>query len=262
MQALHMVGGYQPGTTNSILWHAGASAVSCAGIQLSRTAHLFSDSHDAGCRQAPRVFASTRSDDKVHFCVEEQGCTGAVNITNGDWVDKIKAMNDGHGIDLIMDYLGGPYLEANLDMLAMDGRLVQLGLLEGSTRRTRSLEYQIKLRDLFVKHVLPKLVSGQLTHALDLTLPWEDVAKAHEAMETNATKGKVWTELPTTKRLATLVGAHEVADGASSKDQRNAASETLKQAEHDELTDGADYGEGEKCHVGRVGNDVASVQLR
>lgn len=212
MQALHVVGQYSAENTRSILWHAGASAVSVAGIQLSRDAHLI-DHPDS---PAPRVFATARKQAKCDFTVQELGATGAVDMSQHpdkrSWVSEVKKMNDGQGVDLVIDFLGGPYLESNLDALAIDGRIVQLGWLDGpvapanvniagfltkrarvqgSQLRSRTLEYQVKLRDFFETNVLPGLVDGRFKHVVERVVPWENVREAHELLESNQTKGKV-----------------------------------------------------------------------
>ncbi|KAJ2998450.1 hypothetical protein NUW58_g317 [Xylaria curta] len=212
LQALHIVGQYSADTTRSILWHAGASAVSVAGIQLSKYAHLVGSPDSP----APKVFATARKQEKCDFIVNELGATGAVDLSQHpdkrSWVNEIKALNGGQGVDLVVDFLGGPYLESNLDVLAIDGSVVQLGWLDGpiasanvniagfltkrariqgSQLRSRTLEYQIRLRDFFEANVLPGLVDGRFQHVIERVVPWEHVKEAHELLESNKTKGKV-----------------------------------------------------------------------
>jgi NADPH:quinone reductase-like Zn-dependent oxidoreductase len=212
IQALHFVGQYSSQTTKSILWHAGASAVSVAGIQLSRDANLI----DSPSSSPPLVFATTRKQDKCDFVIRELGASGAVDLSQypdkRKWATEVKALNEGRGIDLVVDFLGGPYLESNLEVLAIDGRVVQLGWLDGpiapadaniaaflakracvqgSQLRSRSLEYQVTLRDFFVANVLPGLVQGRFKHIVERVLPWSRVKDAHELLESKKTKGKV-----------------------------------------------------------------------
>ncbi|KAI2624505.1 putative ToxD-like zinc binding oxidoreductase [Xylaria nigripes] len=211
MQALHFVGQYSADDTRSILWHAGASAVSVAGIQLSKYAHLIKSPNSA----PPKVFGTARRQDKCSFVVNALGATGVVDLTHHSdkrsWASEIKAMNSGKGVDLVIDFLGGPYLESNLDVLAVDGRIVQLGWLDGpiatniniagfltkrarvqgSQLRSRALDYQIHLRDFFEANVLPLLVDGRFHHVIERIVPWERVQEAHELLESNKTMGKV-----------------------------------------------------------------------
>ncbi|KAI1323442.1 putative ToxD-like zinc binding oxidoreductase [Xylariaceae sp. FL0255] len=212
LQALHFVGNYGAETTNSILWHAGASAVSVAGIQLSKCAHQIQNP-DA---PAPRVFGTARGSEKCEFIVNVLGASGSVDLLQHpdkhSWVNDIKAQNGGKGVDLVIDFLGGPYLEANLDVLALDGRVVQLGWLDGpktgesinissfltkrarvqgSQLRSRSMDYQTRLRDFFEENILPGLIDGRFTHVTGRVIPWDRVEEAHTLLEKNQTKGKV-----------------------------------------------------------------------
>jgi NADPH:quinone reductase-like Zn-dependent oxidoreductase len=211
LQAIHLVGEYDPKTAKSILWHAGASAVSIAGLQLSLA---LSD-------PPPRVYATTRQDAKCDF-VNQIGAHAAVNTTksytkaddspDGTWVDEIRRINNGEGIDLIIDFIGAPYFAPNLSLLAQDGRLVLLGAMGGmtipcevdispilmkrttvvgSTLRSRDAEYQGRLRDLFVEKVLPGLVSGEFRVVVERVCSWRDVGMAHGLLEGNETRGKV-----------------------------------------------------------------------
>ncbi|PLB36097.1 NAD(P)H-quinone oxidoreductase [Aspergillus candidus] len=213
LQALHLVAAYDAKRVKSILWHAGGSSVSIAGIQLSLAAHEYSVGEGTRA-EPPKVFATARSDAKCEMCVKKLGCTAAVNPTSmPDWAAGIKKLNDGNGIDIIFDFVGGgAYFPLNLGTLALDGTMVSLGLLggptvpgpvdispiimkrlrvEGSTLRTRSLDYQICLRDLFVEKVLPKLVDGRFQHVVDHVFEWEKIGEAHQMLENNATTGKV-----------------------------------------------------------------------
>lgn len=205
LQALHLVGCYDGSLTKSILWNAGASTISICGIQLSRTL-------------GARVFATTRQDSKKDFCIEELGCTGAINTSalpdDTTWVDEIRKMNDGEGIDLIVDFIGGSCFVSLLDLAARDGRIVNLGLLggamtekdkavnisqfvmkrlryEGSTLRSRDVGYQSTVRALFEAQALPKLLSGEFKHYVEKVFDWEDIIAAHELMESNQTMGKI-----------------------------------------------------------------------
>lgn len=203
-----------PLTTKSILWHAGSSAVSIAGIQLSRSINL--SGATSASPPAPKVFATTRREDKRQFCITQLGCTGAVNTAthseNSSWAEELRALNGGEGFDVIFDFLGPPALEVNINLLATDGCIIQLGILqgpfipananlvglilkrarlEGSQLRSRSVEYQIKLRELFELHVLPGLIDGTFDHIIDQVLSWKHVGEAHGLLETNMTKGKV-----------------------------------------------------------------------
>jgi NADPH:quinone reductase-like Zn-dependent oxidoreductase len=194
---LHFVLGIKPGET--ILWHAGASGVSIAGIQLSRAA----GSGD--------VFATAGSDEKCSFVEKELGAAKAVNYkATPQWSEEIKKATNGKGVDLIVDFVGGSYFQQNLDALAMNGRMVMLGFLggstakdvnigailfkklriEGSTLRSRDLDYQGKLRDKLETY-LPQFESGKFKLFVDTVLPFEEIVKGHKIMEENKNLGKI-----------------------------------------------------------------------
>ncbi|KAH6705415.1 hypothetical protein BKA61DRAFT_739790 [Leptodontidium sp. MPI-SDFR-AT-0119] len=196
-QALHLVGCFKPG--DNVLWHAGASSVSIAGIQLARA------------NGAGKIFVTAGSDEKVEFC-KTLGATAGFNYHNEDWVKGILAATDGHGVDVIVDFIGGDYSQGNFEVAAMDGRIVQLaslggsklgagldiGLLEnkrlrweGSRLRSRELGYQSRLRDLLVEFALPRFVDGTFKVPVEKVFSWKDIRQAHELMESNQSKGKI-----------------------------------------------------------------------
>ncbi|KAH6845015.1 hypothetical protein B0I37DRAFT_173934 [Chaetomium sp. MPI-CAGE-AT-0009] len=209
-QALHFVlGGVEvesssgDGSSNnnkkkSVLWHAGASGVSIAGIQLSRLAG------------ASEVFATAGTAEKCRFVEGQLGADLAVNYKEGDWVTEILERTGGRGVDLVVDFVGGDYFQKNLDVVARDGRICMLGLMgdavaenvniakllykrarvEGSTLRSRDEEYQGRLRHKLEEY-LPRFESGELKVLIDTVLPWEDIVKAHQLLEENKTMGKI-----------------------------------------------------------------------
>lgn len=205
LQALYLVGEFSADTHKSILWHAGASSVSIAGIQLSL----------AAASPSPAVFATARKDDKCRFCVDTLGATYAANTTtakDGRWSEEIKSHNGGRGTDLIVDFVGAPYFSENLALCERDGRVVALGQMggstmpegvdigafvfkrvryQGSTLRSRDPAYQGKLRDLFEEKALPGLREGRFECHVERVMGWESIREAHELMERNETKGKI-----------------------------------------------------------------------
>ncbi|KAK2034660.1 zinc-binding dehydrogenase [Colletotrichum zoysiae] len=195
-QALFLVGEFTKG--KSVLWHAGASGVSIAGIQLSK---------DAG---ASAIYATAGCKEKCDFVVSELGATAAFNYKEEDWAEKIKEATGGKGVDVVIDFVGGTYFQKNLDVAARDARVVMLGLLggpnveganigpllykrirlEGSTLRSRDVEYQGKLRDRLEEY-LPHFKTGNLKIVIDTVLPWEKVQDAHGLLEANKNSGKI-----------------------------------------------------------------------
>ncbi|KAI8939061.1 hypothetical protein NX059_004900 [Plenodomus lindquistii] len=197
-QAMYLVGGFASG--KSILWHAAASSVSISGIQLS-----LADSASA-------VFATARQDSKCEFAVKELGAKAAFNTTSQNWVEEVMKATDNKGVDIIVDFIGASYFQQNLDAIAKDGVIVNLGFMGGtkvpegtdisafirkrctfvgSSLRSRDEEYQGKLRDQLVEHALPKFKDGSFKLFVEKTLPWEQIQDAHRLLEENKTKGKV-----------------------------------------------------------------------
>lgn len=200
-QALHMVLGFAAG--KSILWHAGASGVGIAGIQLSRAAG------------ASAIYATAGSDEKCSFLTSELGATAAFNYKTQDWVQGIKDATQGRGVDFIVDFVGADYWHKNLDVAARDARIVLLGTLsgtkvpevdvsqilfkrlriEGSALRSRDEEYQRKLRDRLETYA-PQFEAGELKIIVDKVMPWEDIQEAHQYMEEARNTGKIVCTIP------------------------------------------------------------------
>ncbi|KAF2012214.1 putative quinone oxidoreductase [Aaosphaeria arxii CBS 175.79] len=197
-QALYLVSHFTPG--KSILWHAGASSVSIAGIQLS-----VADGASA-------VYATARSDAKCDFAVSTLGATAAFNAKTSDWAAEVLKATDGKGVDIIIDFVGGEYFAQNLDAVARDGIIVNLGFLggtrvpdgtdigafirkritfKGSSLRSRDEVYQGKLRDQLVEHALPRFVDGRFKVLVDRVFDWERIQEAQGVLERNETTGKV-----------------------------------------------------------------------
>ncbi|PWY65657.1 quinone oxidoreductase putative [Aspergillus heteromorphus CBS 117.55] len=197
-QALYMVGEYAPGM--SILWHAGASSVSIAGIQLAKIDN------------ASAVYVTAGSQEKIDFCIGELGATAGYNYKEQDWASEIMKATNGRGVDIIVDFVGATHFQGNLDVAAQDARIVQLGQMsgsilsgnvdisgllrkrlrfEGSTLRSRDEGYQKKLRDLLVDHALPKFNDQTFKIFIEKVFPFEEIAEAHRLLESNQTKGKI-----------------------------------------------------------------------
>ncbi|RCI09255.1 hypothetical protein L249_1570 [Ophiocordyceps polyrhachis-furcata BCC 54312] len=196
-QALHSVLDFVPG--RSILWHAGASGVSVAGIQLARRAG------------ASRVYATAGSDEKCRFVVDRLGADAAFNYKACDWAAALGEATDGRGVDYIVDFVGGGhYFNKNLDVCAVDARIVLLGLLggpnvpdanisqllskririEGSTLRSRSPDYQRRLRHKLETY-MPDFEARRLCIIIDQAFPWEQIQEAHKHMEEARNTGKI-----------------------------------------------------------------------
>ena len=203
-QAMYLVGEFKPG--QSVLWHAGASSVSIAGIQLSKA-----DS-------ASKVYVTASSQEKIDFC-KSLGADDGFNYKEGDWSDALLKATSGKGVDLIIDFIGGPYFEPNLRAIAKDGHIVNLASLggpfaspapdskapginialflmkraryEGTTLRSRDEDYQQKLRDMLVEHAVPKIADGSFQVPIEKVFRMDEIEEAHLLMERNVSKGKL-----------------------------------------------------------------------
>ncbi|KAI9684750.1 MAG: hypothetical protein M1829_000125 [Trizodia sp. TS-e1964] len=195
-QALFFIGEFHPGA--SVLFHAGASAVSLSGIQLAK--------HSG----AGAIYVTTSSESKIAFC-RSLGATQGFNYHDGDWASKVLDATQGRGVDLIVDFVGANYFQQNLNAAALDGRVVLLGMLsgaavkevdispllrrrirvEGSGLRSRSIGYQRRVRDKLVELAMEGWHDKSLKVVIEKVVPWTEIAAAHLFLEGNTSMGKV-----------------------------------------------------------------------
>ncbi len=180
----------------TILIHAGGSGVGTAGIQIAKHA-------------GARVFATTGTPEKIENCIT-LGATAAINYKQSDFVAEIEKLTDGEGVDVVLDFIGAPYLNRNLQILKVKGRLLQVGLMGGSTTeidlgvimrrrlqvigsvmRPQSLYEKIDITQRFVERWLPELKNGTLRPVIDKVFPLAQASQAHEYMEDNRNFGKI-----------------------------------------------------------------------
>jgi NADPH:quinone reductase-like Zn-dependent oxidoreductase len=180
-----------------VLIHAGASGVGTAAIQLVR---------DAGAQ--PLVTAGT--DAKLEAC-RALGAVAAFNYKEGSFTPAVRAATAGRGVDLVLDVVGAPYWEQNLECLALDGRIVLIATMgggrvegfdlaalmrkrawvTGTTLRVRDLGYKIRLTRELATHAMPRFADGRLRAVVDRVFDWKDAAEAHRYMEENRNVGKI-----------------------------------------------------------------------
>lgn len=180
----------------TILIHAGGSGVGTAGIQIAKHA-------------GARVFATTGTPEKIQNCIT-LGATAAINYKQSDFVAEIDRLTDGEGVDVVLDFIGAPYLNRNLQILKVKGRLLQVGLMGGSTTeidlgvimrrrlhvigsvmRPQSLDEKIAITKRFVERWLPELKNGTLRPIIDKVFPLAKACQAHQYMEDNRNFGKI-----------------------------------------------------------------------
>ena len=178
------------------LFHGGTSGIGTTAIQLA-------------VARGARVFATAGSDDKCRVC-ERLGAERAINYRTEDFVQVVKERTAGRGVDLILDIMGGDYLPRNLAALAVDGRLVQIGLmggesatvdlrhimgrrltLTGSTLRPRSVEEKGRIAVTLLEEVWPLLERGVVKPIVYRTFPLAEAAVAHRLMESSEHIGKI-----------------------------------------------------------------------
>lgn len=189
---LFMEAGLRAGET--VLIHGGASGVGTAAIQLAR---------EAGCR----VFTTAGADDKVAFC-RQLGAELAINYKQEDFVQRILAVSDG--VDVILDMVGASYLERNIRLLKLRGRLVFIATmgggraeidiwrlmsrrlrLIGSVLRARSGAEKIEIKEKFMAQFWKKFLDGSLSPIIDSVYPVAQVEQAQAQMEQNQNIGKI-----------------------------------------------------------------------
>ena len=182
-------------TGESLLVHGGTSGIGTTAIQLARA---FGAS----------VYATAGSAEKCAAC-ETLGAR-AINYKTTDFVEAITELTAGRGANVILDIIGGDYLERNLKALAVDGRLIQIGLqggaksaidlrtimqrrltLTGSTLRPRSVAEKAAIARDLEQHVWPLLSSGIVAPIVDRTVPLENAAEAHRLLESGEVVGKI-----------------------------------------------------------------------
>lgn len=191
--ALVVQGGLTAGRV--ALVHAGASGVGTAAIQVAVALRA-------------RVVV-TCSAGKRAAC-EALGAERAVDYAAEDFAEVAKEVTGGRGVDVVLDVVGGDYLARNVEALAVEGRIVQVGAmgggmatfplgallpkrasLVGTVLRGRPIEQKIALTQRFEREVLPLFEARTVRPVIDTRLPLAEAAEAHRRLEENATVGKV-----------------------------------------------------------------------
>ena len=180
----------------TLLVHGGSSGIGTTAIQLARA-------------RGARVFATAGTDEKCAAC-ERLGAERAFNYKTTDFVAAVREATGGRGVDVILDMVGADYVARNLDLLALDGRLVQIGLqggvkaeisvapilmrrltFTGSTLRPRSVAEKGAIAQAVREHVWPLFESGAVKVIVHQTFPMRAAADAHRVMESSTHVGKL-----------------------------------------------------------------------
>jgi putative PIG3 family NAD(P)H quinone oxidoreductase len=180
----------------SILVHGGSSGIGTTAIQLSRSF-------------GARVFATAGSADKCAAC-ERLGAERCINYRDDDFVAVVREQTTGRGVDVVLDMVGGAYFARNVDVLATEGRLVEIATLQGakaelniqtimqrrltitgSTLRARPIADKGAIAEAVHRHVWPLIESGAVKPIVYATFPLRDASAAHRVMESSAHIGKL-----------------------------------------------------------------------
>jgi putative PIG3 family NAD(P)H quinone oxidoreductase len=188
-------GALQKGET--LLIHGGSSGIGTMAIQLAKAF-------------GARVIVTVGSQDKAEACLK-LGADRAINYKSQDFVAEVKAATDGAGANVILDMVGGDYIDRNYDAAAVEGRIVQIAFLAGapkasanfaklmvkrlhhtgSTLRPRSNADKAAMVAAIEAKVMPLLREGRIKPLMDSSFPLEQAADAHRRMETSAHIGKI-----------------------------------------------------------------------
>jgi NADPH:quinone reductase len=187
-------GGLKPGET--ILIHGGSSGIGTMAIQLAKAF-------------GSRVIVTVGSKEKADACLK-LGADHPINYKTEDFVAEVKTATSGAGAQVILDMVGGDYVERNFDAAAVDGRIVQIALLggakamvnvgklmvkrlhhTGSTLRPRSNADKAAMVAAIEAKVMPLLREGRVKPLMDSTFPLQKAADAHRRMESSEHIGKI-----------------------------------------------------------------------
>ena len=179
-----------------VLIHGGTSGIGSTAIQLARAF-------------GATPYATAGTDEKCDAC-RSLGAADAINHRTQDFVEEIKRLTGGEGVDVVLDIIGGDYLPRNIDCLRLNGRLVQVGLiggakaqinlrqilqnrltLTGSTLRPRSVAEKGAIGRALEQEVWPLLEAGAVRPVVHATFPLSEAAEAHRALESGEVVGKV-----------------------------------------------------------------------
>ena len=186
--------GLKPGET--LLVHGGASGIGTTTIMLAKAF-------------GSQVVITAGSEEKCAAC-RALGADIAINYRNEDWLAIVKEVTSARGADVILDMVGGPYIEQNYQAAAIEGRIVNIAFLQGSrvevdymrlmmkrlthtgsTLRAQSVEAKGRIAAQLEEKIWPLLVQGKCHPLIHARFPLDQASEAHALMETNAHIGKI-----------------------------------------------------------------------
>ena len=180
-----------------LLIHGGSSGIGTTAIQVAKAF-------------GATVIVTAGSPEKCAVC-RALGADYAIDYKRQDFVEEVKKITGKRGVDLILDMIGGSYIQKNLSALALEGRLVQIAFLQssivekfnfapmmlkrltltGSTLRSRSLAEKAEVAAALREKIWPLLEAGKVKPVIHATFPLEDAREAHELMELSGHVGKI-----------------------------------------------------------------------
>jgi NADPH2:quinone reductase len=179
-----------------LLVHGGASGIGTTAVQLAKA-------------MGNTVYVTVGSDERAR-AVEALGAAKAINYKTQDFVQEIKELTQGRGVDVILDMVAGDYINRDLACLADDGRIVIIALLggskatidcnqlmrrrlsvTGSTLRPRPVEFKARIAQSLQEHVWPLLESGKIRPVIHATFPLAKACDAHAMMDAGEQIGKI-----------------------------------------------------------------------
>jgi NADPH:quinone reductase len=181
----------------TLLVHGGSSGIGSTAIQLAK-------------QSGARVIATAGSSDKCVFC-KTLGADFAIDYKTQDFVEEVRKIAGKHGVDVVLDMVGGTYLQRNMSVMAAEGRLVQIGFLQsatvenfdmrpiilrrltvtGSALRARSVQQKAEVAIALREKIWPLLDKGLVKPLIHATFPLEQARQAHEMMESSSHLGKI-----------------------------------------------------------------------
>ena len=179
-----------------VLIHGGTSGIGTTAIQLAKA-------------WGARVFATAGSPEKARAC-EKLGAERGIDYKTEDFVEVIRAATEGYGVDVTLDMVAGAYVARNLDIAAVEGRVVTISTLggtraeinmvpvmvkrltlTGSTLRARTVAQKAAVADGVRKNVFPLIESGKVRPVIFKTFPLAEASEAHRLMESSHHIGKI-----------------------------------------------------------------------
>jgi NADPH2:quinone reductase len=177
-----------------LLIHGGSSGIGTTAIMLAKAF-------------GAKVIVTAGSDEKCAACLK-LGADAAINYKTTDFVPAVKEITGGHGADVILDMVGGPYVERNHQCAAMDGRVTQIAMMQGSkvdlrymsqrrirhmgsTLRPRTVPQKAAIAAALREKVWPLIEAGRIRPVMDSTFALADASKAHARLESSLHIGKV-----------------------------------------------------------------------